>query len=256
MSDSLSDKQSDNMSDSMSDKQSDNMNDKKNDSMSYKLYTRRGDNGDTDIRGERINKNSKVIKLIGSIDSTSSDIAVLYENIKKDKTYTKDMAILFIIILNYFTYSILYLFISLLIYLIFNKIYIQRDEFVLKNLELILYNLYKINGYISGYVKAEEINTNLVSNLENSIEKIDINTKLTDFIVNIGCYNTALSSKIRTQVRETEIKLISYFNDRDEIEVEKNIKIYFNRLSSYFFYLERYFNLLEGKEILIKNLNN
>lgn len=89
-----------------------------------KLYTKTGDYGKTDIKGQRVEKNSICIKIIGIIDEFQADICLAKLSMKK---------------------------------------YNQFEDLTLL-LNKICHDLYLIMGYFSGYSPLPDLTTNLMEN--------------------------------------------------------------------------------------------
>jgi len=104
-----------------------------------------------------------------------------------------------------------------------------------ENLKLIMKELYKISSSL--YTKNESLTDNIVKILENWIDEMDNDLlPLTEFILPIGSKSSAQAHIVRVLVRKLERLFIGWDNDMKY----KEIRIFLNRLSDYFFTLARF----------------
>ena len=174
-----------------------------------KLYTKTGDTGQTGlIGGTRVTKNDVRIEAYGTIDELNSFIGLLT------------------------TYEIP-----------------NEDLSFLRLIQRILFNIganlatdrEKVELTADSVVKSENI-----EQIEKEIDRISGNLpELTNFILPGGSQNGAVCHICRTVTRRAERRI---FEMNKDYVVDKQVLIYLNRLSDYFFALSRYFTLLSGVE--------
>ena len=197
-----------------------------------KIYTKTGDSGTSGLySGERLAKDSLIFDVLGENDELSSRIGCLIASIKTNQ------------------------------YL--------NDEFYIKVLRNIQKNIQTINSIIATIDKKNKnigtIEDEDIESLESDIDNMtNILPELKNFIMP-GSYETdALSHMCRTQSRKCERFFIKLINDENitsvmfkgceasikmsDREFDKNIQIYLNRLSDYFFTLARYTSYNQDEE--------
>jgi len=182
-----------------------------------KLYTKTGDEGQTGlIGGTRVSKNDVRIEAYGTVDELNSFIGMLT------------------------TYDI------------------SPDD--KSFLQIIQNNLFEVGSYLATDSEKVELKENSVFRIENinlienEIDKLDSTLPpLSSFILPGGSQSGSLSHICRTITRRVERRL---FDMNESYEIDKQILIYFNRLSDYFFILSRHLTLKSGlKEISWKKHN-
>jgi cob(I)alamin adenosyltransferase len=152
-----------------------------------KLYTKTGDQGKTDIKGERVHKDDVRIKIIGELDEFKADLGLTIVHIEDNDDFESSNTINFNSILN-----------------------------------RTCYHLYLIMGYFSGYGSLDEFSLFNLSTLE---DEVDFFQELTPphpgRFIRSGIYLTdALLDRCRVKCRRVERKLttinaqelLPYFN--------------------------------------------
>ena len=165
-----------------------------------KIYTRRGDSGQTSlIDGDMVNKHNLSVDAYGTIDELNSFLGLLKDYIKDDKI--KD---------------------------------------ILNNIQIKLFSIGSIlasgkNQNISAKVKIEKKD---VVYIELEIDRLNENLpELKNFIIPGGHKISSYSHVCRSICRRAERK-ISELNNKSSID--SNILAYINRLSDFFFVLSRF----------------
>ena len=165
-----------------------------------KIYTRRGDSGQTSlIDGDKVNKHNLSVDAYGTIDELNSFLGLLKDYIKDDKI--KD---------------------------------------ILNNIQIKLFSIGSIlasgkNQNISAKVKIEKKD---VVYIELEIDRLNENLpELKNFIIPGGHKISSYSHVCRSICRRAERK-ISELNNKSSID--SNILAYINRLSDFFFVLSRF----------------
>jgi cob(I)alamin adenosyltransferase len=174
-----------------------------------KLYTKTGDEGQTGlIGGTRVHKNDIRIEAYGTVDELNSFIGLL-------TTY-------------------------------------PMAELDINFLRSVQNNLFVIGSHLATDTekvplnKASVLSEDSISKIEAEIDRLDnILPALTAFILPGGSQSGSLSHVCRTITRRVERRL---FDMTDVYVVDKQIIVYINRLSDYFFILSRYLTLTSGGE--------
>ncbi len=176
-----------------------------------KIYTKTGDKGQTSlIGGTRVNKDDVRLNAYGTIDEFNSFIGLLISFLTEDEN-------------KVFLFSI------------------QNTLFgVGSNLALDT-TVPDAAKYNISFDKKE------IVILENEIDRLSENLPpLNSFVVPGGTQEAALCHVCRTICRRAERSIYTLSNS---FPVSKEILIYINRLSDYFFVLSRFFNKRAGSEI-------
>ncbi len=102
-------------------------------------------------------------------------------------------------------------------------------------------HLFEVGAYLAG--ARLQLDTNLVSDMEKRIDKIDkVLPKLKNFILPGGGQGGALLFMARTFIRRAERSVVNFSGKR---KIDPIILIYLNRLSDYIYILARYSNFKE-----------
>lgn len=174
-----------------------------------KLYTKTGDEGQTGlIGGTRVAKNDIRIEAYGTVDELNSFIGLL-------TTY-------------------------------------PMSELDIRFLRSIQNNLFVIGSHLATDTQKVELNKasvlsdDSISKIEAEIDRLDVTLPaLTAFILPGGSQSGSLAHICRTVTRRVERRLF----DLDGVySVDKQIIVYINRLSDYFFILSRYLTLTSDCE--------
>jgi cob(I)alamin adenosyltransferase len=172
-----------------------------------KLYTKTGDTGETGLfGGTRVFKNDIRIEAYGTVDELNAFIGLLISFI--------------------------------------------HDEKVLNTLLSIQNQLFNIGAYLAADTsKSVEMQTSLhltqpISDLEHEIDRLQsFLPPLQHFILPGGSHQGAYAHVCRTVTRRVERRL---FDMHEHFPIEKEVLIYINRLSDYFFALSRYLTIMSG----------
>lgn len=172
-----------------------------------KIYTKRGDKGQTDLickKEKRVGKNHPIINIVGDIDELQTQIGVLIVNIKTTGAYNLEI--------DY-----------------------------LRNMQMFLMD---ISSFISS--KAEKNTIEFVhSKIETMEGLIDTITKdlkpLKEFVLAGDNCVEASAHVCRVSCRKLERNLY----DLEDVELYEDVLKYVNRLSDYFFTLARLFTSKE-----------
>lgn len=164
------------------------------------VYTRTGDKGTTAlVGGKRVSKTDPRIESYGTIDELNSFIGLLITEV--------------------------------------------TDEKDLDFLKFVQHKLFNIGSYLATDQENTELNIESqvtdenVSRIEKEIDRIDADLpRMTNFILPGGSRSAALSHVCRTVCRRGE-RCIYALNS--SVEKDKNVLIFINRLSDYFFVLGR-----------------
>jgi cob(I)alamin adenosyltransferase len=185
-----------------------------------KIYTASGDRGKTSLfSGERVSKASRRVEAYGDVDELNSVIGVLISSIENE------------------------------------------DMQMVSHLRRIQSNLFDVGSWLAVDPGSEsasmlkKITPELTEVLEKFID--DINVKLPPlrgFILPGGCKSSGWSHIARTVCRRAERHVILAAEESVYANEDKNIKniiVYLNRLSDYFFVLARYLNQISGVKELV-----
>lgn len=178
-------------------------------SLKMKIYTKTGDKGKTSLLGGyRVNKDNLRVEVYGNMDELNSFLG--------------------------------------------NFVSSCKDKRLARRVEKIQSNLFLIGSYIADkdekIIKLDLLKKlkNEAEDLEKQIDKWELELpKLTNFILPGGTELATKAHIIRTLVRKTERRLVS-LNKKEKIN--KNVLVYINRLSDYFFVLARYINFKAGEK--------
>jgi len=182
-----------------------------------KVYTRTGDDGSTGlIGGTRVEKNDVRLEAYGTVDELNAYIGLLL------------------------TYSI------------------PQDVFAF--LQIIQNELFIIGSYLATdsskveYNKNSLLGTDSIQRIEEHIDLLDSKLPvLNSFILPGGARDGAICHICRTVARRAERRL---YDLDSAYSIGKEVLVYVNRLSDYFFVLSRFLTInAGGKEILWKKLN-
>lgn len=183
-----------------------------------KIYTKRGDKGDTDLFGGiRVGKNSLRIQAIGSVDEVNSWIGMILASDEVSLLLREDL------------------------------IQIQKDLFVL-GADLATPGVVAVRGAND----VPRINEENVVRLEGIIDRLELSLEpMTAFILPGGCGVAAMMHVSRSVCRRAEIACVSLVkSENDLVEAGKNdlsVK-YLNRLSDVLFVMSRFENHIRGVE--------
>ncbi len=174
-----------------------------------KLYTKTGDDGQTGlIGGTRVAKNDPRLEAYGTVDELNSFIGVISTHSIDDKVFN------------------------------FLKL-IQNQLFTIGS--HLATDISKVNLGRSAILSEEAVTL-----IEQEIDRLDLELPpLTNFILPGGSMVGAQCHICRTITRRVERRL---FDLNDIQSVDKQIFVYINRLSDYFFVLSRYLTLQAGGE--------
>lgn len=181
-----------------------------------RLYTKGGDKGMTSlVSGNRVSKASPRLESYGTADELNSHIGLLRATMPKE---------------------------------------VEQDHI----LSLIQNRLFSAGAYLAtdNTVKMEfeipcGVSLEDVALLESEIDKLDASLpKLNSFILPAGGMATSISHICRTITRRTERNIYRLLEVDETAEVNEEIRLFFNRLSDYFFVLARALARAEGgKEV-------
>lgn len=174
-----------------------------------KLYTKTGDTGETGlIGGTRVPKNDIRIEAYGTVDELNSFIGLLTTNS------------------------------------------ISAENLIF--LRIIQHNLFRIGASLATDTSKISVNPDFllkpdtILQIEKEIDRLDSTlAPLNSFVLPGGSQSGALCHICRTISRRAERRL---FDLNNAYSIDKQILIYFNRLSDYFFALSRYLTLACGGE--------
>ena len=168
-----------------------------------KIYTKTGDNGETDLYdGTRAQKSDQIFDLLGALDEVSSHLGLLILYLKeRGNDITNEMA------------------------------FLRKTQQTLLNIGSIIATPNPKGGQTLPIISEED-----VSEIETRIDRLDSFLQpLVVFILQGGTTISESQSHVcRTVTRRTEREMIKYGN------VDEYIFKYINRLSDYFFTLARY----------------
>lgn len=176
-----------------------------------KVYTKTGDEGQTSlIGGTRVNKNDCRLEAYGTVDELNSFIGLLLSFYPDDENKT-----------------------------------------FLLNIQNILFDLGSNLALDTTAPNVEKYNITFdeekIRQLEAEIDRIsETLLPLKSFVIPGGSQAAALSHVCRTLSRRAERNI---YTMSEQIAVKKEILIYMNRLSDYFFVLSRFLNKKEDREI-------
>ncbi len=183
-----------------------------------KIYTKRGDKGDTDLfGGVRVGKNSLRIEAIGSVDEVNSWMGMMLASDELSLLLREDL------------------------------IQIQKDLFVL-GADLATPGVVAVRGASD----VPRISEESVVRLERIIDRLDLTLEpMMAFILPGGCEVAAMMHVARSVCRRAEIACVSLVkSENDLVEAGKNdlcVK-YLNRLSDVLFVMSRFENHVRGVE--------
>ena len=172
------------------------------------LYTRKGDGGTTKTFGcdQRISKSSKITEALGNIDEVNSFVGFLRASLS-DELKILDRGVKEMLL------------------------QIQEDLFI-------------IQAELAGADK--HLNQSKVAFLENFVDEVEKNLpKIDSFFIAGGDIDSALCDVVRTVVRRAERRVVDV-SEENKVVISKEILMYLNRLSSFFYALERWVNKEKG----------
>lgn len=123
--------------------------------------------------------------------------------------------------------------------------YIDNDE-IKAELEKIMQLIFKMNRDLANpdQVIPYEITAEHAQLIETYIDRMDDQLEpLTDFLLPINSLAASYVNVVRTIIRRAERKIVGL---SEVEEINNNVLPFINRLSDYFFVLERYLNKLAG----------
>lgn len=175
-----------------------------------KIYTKRGDKGDTDLfGGQRVKKNHARVKAYGDIDTANSAIAMAYS--------APDMALE-----------------------IKAKLLLIMAELLCAGAEVATAPKKSAHDILERRLK-NRISKPHIEAIEEAIDQVEEQlSPLTTFILPAGSDASARLQFARTMVRRVEVSLLDLMETKEEVSDE--ILSYFNRLSDYLFVLARLAN--------------
>jgi len=182
-----------------------------------KIYTGRGDFGNTNIiGGATVKKTDILVKAYGSVDELNSSIGLLMAKIENE--YKNAPA------------------------------HKSRLELIRKEITLIQHTLFDLGSNIADRDGKREVKVreSSIEALEDSIDfyysKLP---KIKYFVLPGGSLLGSEAHLVRTLVRKTEIAVLEVV-DVDPVDTVN--LVYLNRLSDYFYALARYLNMMDKKE--------
>jgi len=191
--------------------------------MANKIYTRSGDRGQTSLfNGDRRNKDDPIFDALGNLDEFSAQIGVLCSSIDDD------------------------------------------DEENARQILLdIMSRLLDIGSLIATPIstttnksKLKRTSIDLSQEIINLEQLIDLYTNqctpLKNFILPTGTFSSAQSHVVRAVCRRTERSIVN-LSLLNESDIPKDVLIYINRLSDFFFSFARYLNFKKQNEKNKKN---
>lgn len=182
-----------------------------------KIYTRTGDKGQTSLfGGKRVSKSDLRIEVLGEIDELNSAIGIAIAEISNVKYPISNVKL--------------------------ELINIQKD---LVMIGAILSGS-STKRYPSASLRAGTLNAIRLEGIIDEFTK-DL-PKLKNFILPGGSKGGSLLHFIRSIARRAERKIVQL---SEKEEIDKNILIYFNRLSDLLFTFARYINYKENKKEII-----
>ncbi|MBD3225791.1 MAG: cob(I)yrinic acid a,c-diamide adenosyltransferase [Caldithrix sp.] len=179
-----------------------------------KIYTKFGDEGNTSLFGGKVvRKNHMRVDIYGTLDELNSLIGILILKIPDSENEVKQ-----------------------LLYDIQNQIFVFSSEIATPDEK----TLSKFEQFIN------EVHIQLLEdNIDKYSEKLP---KLKNFILPGGSDSAAAAHLVRTVSRRAERRLINWH----EVEpVRKELLIYLNRLSDFFFIIARYMNVVQQKDDIL-----
>jgi len=182
-----------------------------------KIYTKRGDNGETILAdGTKVYKHNLRVDLYGLCDELNSYIGVVNALIKEKYQLNSHL----------------------------NQLMQQLIQ--IQNL------LFEISAELAGYYKDNRsiLKQEDILFLESSIDKMDeVLPELRSFILPNGSLISSFLHVCRTRCRDLERRLV-YAIKEEKLNINEQLISYFNRLSDYFFVAARYVNfVLDIEEI-------
>lgn len=171
------------------------------------LYTKRGDNGTTKLfsckENERISKSGKIFEVLGSLDELNSLVGYAKVLAKKEKVKLK------------------------------NKNY----EDILEDIQNMIFTLQASFAGSNKKLKNEDILylENIIDGIEKTIPKIN------SFLISGHSKLSAFLDVLRSNTRKVERICVS-LKDTSKYDVLDIHIVFLNRLSSFFYALERYVN--------------
>lgn len=210
-----------------------------------KIYTKKGDKGNTGVIGKRVSKSSKVIHLVGDLDELNSwlgkvkqqiielniELSIELDDLRftkhlKDKDLGKEIELLLIRLKNH------------------TKILSQINSFLIYLNETIF--------AIGAIVACANIKINLkktLRELESSIDDFSILLpKLTNFILPSGNQYSSDIHIARSVCRRVERNCVEYFENSEIQEVSYEIISFLNRLSDWLFTIARLVDFFSEEE--------
>jgi cob(I)alamin adenosyltransferase len=175
-----------------------------------KIYTKRGDAGETDLfGGERIKKNHQRVKAFGSIDCANAAIGLAYSGKNVGKRLKKELK------------------------KIMQLLFCAGAEIATAPRE-------QAHILLEKHLK-NQITARHITDMETTIDKFEAElSPLTNFILPCGADTAARLHFARNIIRIAEIALIDLKQQGEEVRNE--ILIFFNRLSDLIFVLARFAN--------------
>lgn len=180
-----------------------------------KIYTKRGDQGNTNLVGGRtVKKNDLRVHAYGEVDELNSEIGLLIAMLTEEKDLEK----------------------------------------LISPLQTIQHHLFDIGSLLADKENKLELSfsESYIQDLESLIDSMDKELPAIDYFVLPGGAKAAAQAHVsRTVTRRVERNLVELSLTED---VNKQALVYINRLSDYFFVLARFINVtLNHEEMFYKN---
>ncbi len=195
-----------------------------------KIYTKTGDKGETGIIGARISKSSDIINLIGNLDELNALLGIVANQLQafnyelRDKTKNIE---------DQESFKVKKL-----------KPFDSAQGDIVHELEGIQSDIFGLGAIVAGGKIKIDLEKRTAF-LENSIDSMDKDLKpLQNFILPGGSLVSSYLHLARAVCRRTERSVVSVMtvHPSGSLKVTKEILIYLNRLSDYFFVLARFVN--------------
>lgn len=175
-----------------------------------KIYTKRGDKGDTDLfGGQRVKKNHARVKAYGDIDGANSAIAMAYSAPDMPPEIKAELLLI-------------------------------MAQLLCAGAEVATAPKKSAHEILERRLK-NRISKPHIDAIEQAIDRVEERlSPLTTFILPAGSDASTRLQFARTMVRRVEVSLLDLMDDKEEVPDE--ILSYFNRLSDYLFVLARLAN--------------
>lgn len=177
-----------------------------------KMYTKTGDKGMTSlVGGQRVSKGSLRLDTYGTVDELNSFVGLLRATLPAELGQEETLAT------------------------IQDRLFTAGSYLATDNSEPMDFEM------------PSGITTEDIKDLERQIDLMDSKLpELEEFIIPAGGQATSIAHICRTITRRAERAIYKLLNEDEKADVEKEVKLYINRLSDYFFVLARATARVEG----------